>query len=40
VLRRDAGIVEVEGLGDIADQLREKGGKKLEEWFLGAMKIK
>lgn len=40
VLPNDAGVVEMETLGDIASCLKEKGGSELEGWFLAAMKIK
>ncbi|RPA97284.1 hypothetical protein L873DRAFT_1844980 [Choiromyces venosus 120613-1] len=35
VLPREAGVVEVEGLGDVAERLRGVGGRGLEEWFFG-----
>ncbi|KAG0134715.1 hypothetical protein HOY82DRAFT_668364 [Tuber indicum] len=40
VLAPDAGVEEVEGLSDIAEKLKKVGGSRLEEWFLGGMKIK
>ncbi|CUS07995.1 unnamed protein product [Tuber aestivum] len=40
VLPLEAGVEEVEGLGDIAERLKMVGGSGLEAWFLAGMKIK